>query len=180
MTLNPLPPQAYTKETVVKAYQWLQGQPSHIHDLAKTPDILVSMYLKAKLDGESALDRPSIQNFKNDLKSLAGMMSEFEGNPAPISTATMAVPTPMAAPSSSGTIYGGAAAHAGAAFNPPPPQKLTRPEPATTQSVNPALVELDPRTLETLREVMNEYNFSSESEALRVLIALAAKKIRSF
>jgi hypothetical protein len=78
MTMNPLPPQAYTKETMLKAYQWLMVQNSNIKELATTPDILVSLFLKATRDGSSALERPSIQNFKNELKSLSGIMSELE------------------------------------------------------------------------------------------------------
>ncbi len=76
--MNPLPPQAYTKETLVHAYAWLQNQSENIKELATTPDVLVSLYLKAKLQGDGALERPSIQNFKNELRNLAGMMGEFE------------------------------------------------------------------------------------------------------
>ncbi|MCA0187824.1 MAG: hypothetical protein LCH90_17875, partial [Proteobacteria bacterium] len=64
--MNPLPPQAYTKETLVKAYQWLQHQNGSIKEIATNPDILVSLFLKAKLQGDSALERPSIQNFKKE------------------------------------------------------------------------------------------------------------------
>jgi hypothetical protein len=78
MTMNPLPPQAYTKDTLVLAYAWLQSQSESIIEIATSPDILVSLYLKAKLQGDSALERPSIKNFKSELKSLAGMMGEFE------------------------------------------------------------------------------------------------------
>src|SRR4051812_44852045 len=78
MTMNPLPPQAYTKETLVKAYQWMQHQSDSIKEMATNPDMLVSLFLKAKMQGEGALERPSIQNFKNELKNLAGMMGEFE------------------------------------------------------------------------------------------------------
>ncbi len=35
-------------------------------------------FLKATRDGDGALERPSIQNFKNELKSLAGMMGELD------------------------------------------------------------------------------------------------------
>lgn len=101
MTMNPLPPQAYTKDTLVQAYAWLQSQNESIKEIATSPDNLVSLYLKAKSQGESALERPSIKNFKSELKSLAGTLSEFEvmdsdkpssvrvrSNPsAPISTA---------------------------------------------------------------------------------------------
>lgn len=78
MTMNPLPPQAYTKETMLKAYQWLMLQNNSIKEMATTPDILVSLYLKATRDGDHSLERPSIQNFKNELKSLAGMMGELD------------------------------------------------------------------------------------------------------
>ena len=78
MAMNPIPPQAYTKDTLLRAYAWLQNQSISIRGMATTPDILVSLYLKTTRDGEEALDRPSIQNFKNELKSLAGLMGELE------------------------------------------------------------------------------------------------------
>jgi hypothetical protein len=78
MAMNPLPPQAYTKDSLLKAYSWLQNQESSIKEMATTPDILVSLFLKATRDGDSVLERPSIQNFKHELKQLAGMMGEFD------------------------------------------------------------------------------------------------------
>ncbi len=78
MAINPLPPQAYTKETLLRAYSWLQNQNESIKSLAINPDVLVSLYLKAKMNGEESLERPSIQNFKAELKSLAGFMGEFD------------------------------------------------------------------------------------------------------
>lgn len=78
MTMNPIPPQAYTKDSLLKAYAWLQNQDPSLKEMATTPDILVSLYLKATRDGDAALDRPSIQNFKHELKQLAGLMGEFE------------------------------------------------------------------------------------------------------
>jgi hypothetical protein len=80
--MNPLPPQAYTKDTLTKAYLWLLNQNESIKELATTPDTLVTLYLKAQRNGDDSLDTPSIQNFKNELKSLAGLMGELEGKPA--------------------------------------------------------------------------------------------------
>ncbi|MFN8943101.1 MAG: hypothetical protein ACK5WZ_00590 [Pseudobdellovibrionaceae bacterium] len=77
MSMNPLPPQAYTKDALQKAYAWLMNQPPSIRELATTPEVLVSLYLKTQRDGMETLDRPSIQNFRSELKQLAGMMSEF-------------------------------------------------------------------------------------------------------
>jgi hypothetical protein len=83
MTMNPIPPQAYTKDSLLKAYAWLQNQDPSLKEMATTPDILVSLYLKATRDGDAVLDRPSIQNFKHELKQLAGLMGEFEKEGAP-------------------------------------------------------------------------------------------------
>lgn len=94
--MNPLPPQAYTQDTLLKAFNWLQNQPPHIKETAITTDILVSLYLKAQMQGEEALNRPSIHNFRKDLKSLAGMMVEFEGE-KPIPTPTVSTPNVKAA-----------------------------------------------------------------------------------
>lgn len=76
--MNPFPPQAYTRETLVKAYQWLQAQSPQLKELASTPDLLISLYQKAQMQGREALERPTLANFKSELKSLAGMMGEFE------------------------------------------------------------------------------------------------------
>lgn len=76
--VNHLPPQAYSKETLIQAYNWLRHQPSAVQEMAKTPDVLVSLFSKAQMHGDSYLNRAHIQNFKTDLKSLANMMGEFD------------------------------------------------------------------------------------------------------
>ncbi|MFN3455626.1 MAG: hypothetical protein ACK41T_11765 [Pseudobdellovibrio sp.] len=77
MSINPLPPQAYTKETLQKAYAWLLTQNASVKEMAQDQNILVSLYLKAQRNGEASLEAPSIQNFKQELKSLANMMGSF-------------------------------------------------------------------------------------------------------
>lgn len=177
-SMNPLPPQAYTKDTVVKAYQWLQSQPAHIHEIAKTPDILVSLYLKAKLNGESALERPSIQNFKNELKSLAGVMNDFSAAVSPLASSapTHFTPSPIPpAPAAPGfAVPTSAAATAPAA--PMAPTFAAPTTPAATNASTSSLA-LDARSQETLRRIRLELNLSSDSEALRVALALAEKKL---
>ena len=39
MTMNPLPPQAFTKDTLQKAYVWLLSQPAGIKEMASTQDV---------------------------------------------------------------------------------------------------------------------------------------------
>lgn len=79
-SMNPLPPQAYTQQTLKEAYAWLMNQHESIKEMATTPDILVSLYLKAQRQGLEALERPSVQNFKNELKQLAGLMGDLDQN----------------------------------------------------------------------------------------------------
>lgn len=198
MAMNPLPPQAYTKDTLVKAYQWLQGQSESIREMATTPEVLVSLYLKAKLQGDGALERPSIQNFKNELKNLAGMMGEFEVVETPQfaqqSTTLHTVPHSSDLPLrgiSDGLMM-------------PPPAAQTMPSPssmaANTSALNSAsaatatataapssagpanrgqMQGLDTRSWLMIQEVKNQLNLSSEQEALRMLISVGHQKIKN-
>jgi len=71
MSSGTLPPQAYTREMLMQAYQWLRVQPESIKEMAVTPDALVSLFLKAKRSGDSSLESIapiSKENFRNDFK----------------------------------------------------------------------------------------------------------------
>lgn len=156
MAMHPLPPQAYTKETLLTAYTWLQNQAPNIREMATTPDILVSLFLKATRDGDRSLERPSIQNFKNELKSLAGLMGELENPPTQQNTAAQAHAQIIA------QSLGLTAA-----------QSQLEPIVASTAS----LQELDSQSREMIREVKNQLNLSSESDALRAIIRLGHLQI---
>lgn len=190
MTMNPLPPQAYTKETLLKAYQWLMSQNSSIKEIATTPDMLVSLYLKATRDGESALERPSIKNFKNELKSLAGMMGELDrpqtqGHHHPsMGLGATAAAMPMAATHAQVIMEPAPVVHQQVAMqmplqaNPSAQQTLSYTEKtltATSQPMNPMDL-LDCSTKAMIQEVKDEFNLSSELEALRMLIKIGYVK----
>ncbi|MBV2168469.1 MAG: hypothetical protein KUL82_07160 [Bdellovibrio sp.] len=170
MTMNPLPPQAYTKETLLKAYQWLMNQNSSIKEMATTPDILVSLYLKATRDGDSALERPSIQNFKNELKSLAGIMGELDRPQATV--------PPMV------TIQAAPSHH-----QPPPPVQTASPtqtqvsyteKTVTAMTRNTDVMELlDSCSKGMIHEVKEEFNLSSDLEALRMLIKIGYSRSKN-
>ena len=51
MSISKLPPQAYTRDTVLEAFNWLNSQPESVRQLAKNEDALVSLYLRAKRFG---------------------------------------------------------------------------------------------------------------------------------
>lgn len=207
MTMNPLPPQAYTKDILLKAYQWLMGQNTSLKEMATTPDILVSLYLKATRDGDHALDRPSIQNFKNELRTLAGMMGELDrpaqqgqkaapsfhaqsaqapsqgltsqsaSNSASNSTS---LPNPSATSSSSPTLSASSPLHLGTR---PAPQNTTNPAPSLQNQWQPAVADvfqaMDPGTLSMIHEVKENFNLSSELEALRMLVKIGYTRAKT-
>ncbi|MBX3039472.1 MAG: hypothetical protein KF789_02040 [Bdellovibrionaceae bacterium] len=203
MTMNPLPPQAYTKETLLRAYHWLQSQAPSIREMAITPDILVSLYLKASRDGDQSLERPSIQNFKTELKNLAGIMGELDAPLVPQKTVTEPVPrakAPTPPPSvdapSAAFFQSFAAAQStlreDESVMPMPPTAPAVPSAtppsmpstfASPASAAPAAehqgLGLDGRSLELVREVRRDFNLSSDAEALRMLIQIGSAKAKS-
>ncbi len=228
MAMNPLPPQAYTKETMLKAYQWLIGQNSSIKEMATTPDILVSLYLKATRDGSGALDRPSIQNFKNELRSLAGIMGELDRpqqnrldsfeepvlkratQPTPPTPTPVAAPvapqpqmaihpmvsaTPIAPAPAPAPVSAPAAVEPVVAATPATPtgpvhsQMIpsvgqtpvlpTEKTIATTTQTSNALELLDLSSRCMIQEVKEDFNLSSDLEALRMLIKIGHSRAKA-
>lgn len=192
MSMNPLPPQAYTKDTLLKAYQWLQNQTPNIRELATTPDVLVSLFLKASRDGESVLERPSIQNFKNELKNLAGLMGELDRPASPKPASMMAPPPPSAAMTSNfdstppaGAERSPAAGVSGSStsFFVPPTFAAPSPSPGPTTSFTEKMTAhptpgLDAKSLEMLKEIKDDFHLSHENEALRMLIKIGYVKAK--
>ena len=188
MAVNPLPPQAYTKETLLKAYAWMQNQNESIKNLATTPDILVSLFLKAKMNGDSILEGPSIQNFKSELKNLAGMMGEFESK---VSRPAMSYQRPLERPAEPAPER-----HAEQLREQPRPPERPMPiapdrpmnfDAETTSMERPPEApapsahgwSLDYRSQTMIREVKNTFNLTSDQEALRMLISVGFKRMKT-
>lgn len=184
MPVHPLPPQAYTKETLQKAYTWLLTQNPSVKEMASTQDMLVSLYLKAQRNGAESLDTPSIQNFKQELKSLANMMGDFQSNGQPHAHSQNQMAQPSA-PSYSQPPHAPQAPQAHQPTYSPPPAAQS-PEVKATMTLRGTaaslLQDLDAVTLQCLADVRTTLNLSSDAEALRALVALGHrhfKKIQS-
>ena len=234
-----LPPQAYTKETLIQAYNWLRSQPPHIQELAKTPEALVSLYSKAQMHGENYLSRSNNQSFKSELKTLANQMGDFENeslegpvgtikNPATLQSQSQSqshsqsqtqlqnqaqiqmqqtknqinsnqISLNSASTSTSSQIqntgHTATAAHSNsnayttnAYMNSPMiPMNLTQENNSAVlnafnqqlQSQGDLKSALDSRSWTMIQEVKNHFNLSSETEAVRLLIAMGYQKMRS-
>lgn len=164
MTVNPLPPQAYTKDTLQKAYAWLLAQPASVKEMAHDQNILVSLYLKAQRNGDAVLETPSIQNFKHELKSLASMMGDFSSQqpPAPVQQTT--IPQGVSSSVSSQAMTTQAA---------PSQSMLSKPDNKGVDTLA-----LDSKTVEAIHAVRESLNLGSDVEALRALVSLGFKQFR--
>lgn len=206
MFMNPLPPQAYTKDTLVQAYAWLQTQSPSIKELATNPDILVSLYMKSKTQGEQFFERPSIQNFKNELKNLAGMMGELDSPSGSHQQTTVISHSQVTQPSfSNNPSIGLNASHSAAATvstlsmnhfsgshlpnslyqNASPVQNninsslqhtLENPIYSPSESRRENTFRLDEKSLQMIQEVKHSLNLTSDQEVLRLLLALGYHK----
>lgn len=172
MTMNPLPPQAYTKDTLTKAYMWLVHQSDAIKELATTPDILVSLFLKAQRNGDEALDTPSIQNFKKELKSLAGMMGELDSKSAiqvqAQHTQNVQQQQQMPPPQMQ--------AHQTA------PQVMVQTKQVNIQNNHMSMdltAQLDAKSKAMISEVREQLNLSCDLEVVRLLISLGYHKAKN-
>ncbi len=169
MTVNPLPPQAYTKETLQKAYTWLLTQNASVKEMVNSQDMLISLYLKAQRSGDSSLDTPSIQNFKQELKNLAGLIGDLQ---PPTSQHQQAPPAPQQ------TVERQARTSM--------PQSFIQSYPTGSQAGAPSspgqsaglLASLDDQSIMALQEVKMSLNLSSDLEALRALISLGYRQFK--
>lgn len=146
MTGYSAPPQAYTRDTLVKAIDWIAHQPDSIRSQATNADSLVALYLQSKRrNGNStSMSYPvSGEAFTEDLKNLARDLEQFSA--------------PNAAPTRAE----------------PPPQPAQRPAPVAHQW------NVDAKSWAQAQALKERLNLSSESEALRMMIALGAERLTS-
>jgi hypothetical protein len=186
MTVNPLPPQAYTKETLQRAYAWLLTQTPSVKEMATSQEMLVSMYLKAQRDGDAILETPSIQNFKQELKSLASMMGDLQPNQARHTQPNVSQPAhqqtvhQQTAPAKnfSANSQPAMSPHQAAANS----HQVKNNMPQTFASAPPSnhvvSFTLDEQSMLAIEHVKRTFNLSSDSEALRALISLGHKQIQ--
>lgn len=88
-----MPPQAYTKEVLASAFDWLSRQPDHVKKSIRTSEDLVGIFLKTTRLKEgstynqsssqaTASDLASTKSFRNELQGLALNLKQFEDRPA--------------------------------------------------------------------------------------------------
>ncbi len=171
-----LPPEAYTRETLQAAFDWLQSQPDLVRTSVHTPERLVALYQKSQRLNDN--DRPvSSKKFITDLKNLATSLDEFSG--------------PSSSPMPSRQFSSPVTASVLESEPEPKPAQSSK---KTTQTVKKASFEvttntttsdddvlaLDKITQERIQKVQRRFNLGSEAEATRLLISLGYEKFSTF
>ena len=169
-----LPPEAYTREVLQKAFDWLQNQPEPVRATIHTPENLVSLYRKSQ---RIQSDNPvSSKQFVSDLKSLATQFNQFDGgtqaSPTPVFDFSQPSPEPKPAPPKQKVVSDD--------------HTITETKKASfevttkTEKSAPAGLHLDPLTQEKVEKVKNRFNLSSDAEALRLIVSLGFEKFSEF
>lgn len=168
-----IPPQAYTTETLHRAYKWLITQPESVRSKGKDPDSIVRMYLHALKYGdpqpepqEAKVDSTFLgsKEFKAELQDLARGLSQFEDAQKLEKTPTPTV-SPVMPPS------------------PPPPRvhtpaaQVSNPVHTPPSQVASEMGQLHPKAMLTVRRVQERFALSSEWDAVNLLIIVGAERL---
>ena len=188
-TTTNIPPQAYTRDTLVKAIEWISHQSPTVRERANSADLIVSFYLQARRRMTAAqMETPvSGETFKQDLKHLAQDLKQFEEIPTPPQPHRPYESSEMhthnhlhTAPSPQQHTQQHVHLHVQPA---PPPPQTHAPQVHHNQIQPPPHTKgvswnLDARSLSFAREIQERFNLSSEGEALRLLITLGIERAR--
>lgn len=170
------PPQAYTREMLNKAYEWLKSQPKIVQERATNTDTMVSLYLHhRRVHGmrttPAEANSPSVEeSFKTDLKAVAEGLRQFE---EPV-------------------VYSPQVSHQSVFHPPPPPESLAPPLPQTPPPPisapkisspphkSPGFGFLDARTQQMANDVRERLNLSHDDEAIRMLVVIGYERLQGF
>ncbi|MAE73645.1 MAG: hypothetical protein CL675_06090 [Bdellovibrionaceae bacterium] len=178
-----IPPQAYTKEVLGEAFEWLSQQPTSVRSRAKDADSLVSLYLHARRHGPLAFSQAgqkespaSLASFKSDLKDLAQGMKQFEFETEMASAQKDVTPQAHVKPSQPEAQNSNSVSMSRTETQ-TQTQVSVRQETRTTSSTTS--FEFDEATKQVLEEVKIGFNLSCNEEAMRMLVQLGYQKVKS-
>lgn len=198
-----LPPEAFTKQTLQEAFNWLQDQPEVVKASVHTPERLVSLFRKAQRNPNQEAPVSS-KRFIEDLKSLTGHLNEFNDSTRPSSSATnkettTAMPlTDLPPPPHNNDhkdieTYTRPSQDRESAVSSRPPAGSTQTTETETETRQASLqfthqrqrttqvtTELDELSMKRVHQVRERFNLTSDREALRLLISLGFEKFDQF
>ncbi len=193
-------PQAYTKETLAKAFEWLQHQPQSVQQAASNPDMLVSIYTQAQRQGlqKIDIDAPvSSRKFIDDLKTLSRDFAQFEDSSSTSTTTSTMASTAkqtlqQVAPSPQQKVYEAPAQQMNSSSVSSQSSQYQHQQ-STSQKVSQQVIlersihqqtitgegffTLDDKSLAIIKNLQERFNLSSPQEALRLVISVGLERI---
>lgn len=164
MTRSNLPPQAYTKEDVAKAFVWVQTQPEFVKNMATSKDTLIALYLQARRNGVSSLEHnivpASTRDFQSQLQTLAGELNQFEKEKKPLIPSAPLNPT-LAEPERTQDFK--------------ITDKLTEQRTIETDGA----FALDPKSQQMVDAVKAHLNMESDKDIVRMLMVLGYERLKT-
>ena len=193
MNRRNLPPQAYTRDTLAKAFEWLKTQPEGVRSIASEADSLVTLYLQSRR-ARKPKNTKSSEDFRSDLKNLAYGLKHFDDEDGLITdpmppTSTYEQAAPVVEPRQQAPLINHDVPPA--ALRPPTveaqrdptpkPEAMAKPTaknlrpPAFTPATKAFL--LDAQSMELIQAAKRRLNLSQDSEVLRMLLLLGSEKL---
>lgn len=188
-------PQAYTKETLSKAFDWLQYQPEQVKLVATTPEALVGLYLKAQRQGIDNIDVDAPVSSKRFISDLKNLKKDFAPFDEP-STQDLFSPTHTSTETSTGNKVSPQLASQLQTSSPQIPISNQHPQTQHLQNVFQTQISqtntisetksvtftpaFDANSIASIEAVQSRFNLSSPQEALRLIIAVGAKHISTW
>ena len=190
-----MPPQAYTREVLATAFDWLSRQPENIKKSIRTSDDLVGLYLKSNRhkdsqsgfqngaqpnpnhlnsNPQSGADLSSAKNFRNELQGLALNLKQFEDK----SESTDQIVSDPPAVSDYLHELNLMMSTQASQVQIQPHVVSQKSNEIIPESADTVLFKLDKKTVTAINLAKERLNLSSNTEAIRVLISLGEKHLR--
>lgn len=186
MTYRKMPPEAYTHRELADAMKWREGQPEYIKAMTTTPDTLMSLFKRAQRSNDSNLESKMSEAFKSDLKNIAEGLKNFDSPEQPQTSPQPPTQSPTQAPVQPQPVNNVKFELPVAKFEEATaaPQQFSQKSSSMPLeipvSAPPQLASLlDTESFETVQKLRKTLNLSSDTEALRALIALGRQKASS-
>lgn len=186
-------PQAYTKETLAKAFEWLQHQPESVQQAASNPEMLVSIYLQAQRQGLQKIDADapvSSRKFIDDLKTLSKDFAQFEDT-STSSVATTAKQTlqhtspstvqhrhhEMPTINTSSSVSTQTSQYQQSSSQKVSQQVILERAIHQQTITTDGFFTLDEKSMNMIKDIQERFNFSSPQETLRFIVSVGIERI---
>lgn len=171
MTKSNLPPQAYTKEDIAKAFVWVQTQPEFVKNMATSKEALIALYLQARRNGVSSLEHnivpASTRDFQSQLQTLAGELNQFEKEKMTFTASAPLNPTPPQADFNEMK-----------ASEPKYDERSIQFKMTERRNTEPdGSFSLDPKSQQLVDSVKAHLNMESEKDIIRMLMVLGYERL---